>query len=83
MAARARRGTMPDSCVNSAVYRWKDWKFGQNGATILKPLMPNPLPTQLLFHLMQHVADWVAPFHGSQKCPLPPLKYLHTPLPLP
>jgi len=38
------------------------------------------IPTQPFLHMVQHVADWVAPFSRSQHSPPPPLKkYFHTP----
>ena len=39
--------------------------------------MTNPHSTPL--HMVQHVADWVAPFPCSQHSPPPPLKFLHIP----
>ena len=42
-----------------------------------------PIPTQPLLHMMQHVADWVAPFPRRQHSPPPPLKFFHTALHLP
>ena len=42
---------------------------------ILKSLVPNPYSTN--FHMVQHVADWVAPFPRSQHSSPPPLELLH------
>ena len=39
-----------------------------------------PIPTQPLLHMVQHVADWVAPFLRSQHSPPPPLEFFHTPI---
>ena len=38
-----------------------------------------PISTQPLSHMVQHVADWVAPLPCSQHSPSPPLKFFHTP----
>ena len=60
MTAHLRRGTTLDSCVTSTVYAQETGMQAQNVAIILKPLVPNP--NQPLLHIMQHVADYVAPF---------------------
>ena len=41
------------------------------------------IPSQRLIHMVQHVADWVAPFPRRQHYPPPPLKYFYTLLPPP
>ena len=52
----------------------------QNAAFILKPL--GLISTKPVLHMMQHVADWVAPLpRGQHSHPL--LKLLHTPSPPP
>ena len=52
----------------------RPWKSDQNAATILKPLVPNHLPT----HVVPHLADWVALFSRSQYPYSPPLKFHDT-----
>ena len=36
-----------------------------------------PIPYQTLLHMVQHVADWVAPIPRSHHSPLSTLKFLH------
>ena len=37
-----------------------------------------PIPNQPLLHMVQHVADRVAPFSGCQYAAPPPLKFVNT-----
>ena len=75
MAARLQREITLASCLT-----FTD-KPAQNAVNILKPLVP--IPTQPHLHMVQHVADWVAPFPRSRHSPLPSLKFFHTPLHFP
>ena len=67
MAARLQRGTTPASCVTSV------------GTLTPFSNLSFLTSTQSLLYMVQHVADWVAPFPRSQHSSLPPLKILHTP----
>jgi len=49
----------------------------RNAATIIK--LPVPDPHTTLLHMVQHVADWVAPFPCSRHFSPHPLKVYHTP----
>ena len=73
IAARVQRGTTPASCGTSTVKRWRDLG-SQNAVFIFKPLVINPL-----FHMVQHLVNWVTPFPRSQHPLSSSLKFLQTP----
>ena len=68
---RRQRGTTLAYCVTSTGMPAK------NTATIFKQFMP--IYSQPLLHIVQHVANCIAPFPRSQDSPAP-LKFFHTPL---
>ena len=53
-------GLMCNFC--SLVQERTSWDAGPNAATILKPLVPHPLPTESLFYVTGYHADWDAKF---------------------
>ena len=66
MAVRVQCGTKLAYVISTRVST-------QNTVTILNSL------TQSLLHMVQHDADWIAPFPRSQHSPPPPHKLLHIP----
>ena len=61
MEARVRRETTPAFYITSIITALeRPRKSGQNAATILKPLAPNPSQLNPVFHMARHLAVWVA-----------------------
>ena len=63
----------------SLVHDVKEYfRFDLNGVWSHSQHLSCPIPTLPFLHMMQLIADWVAPFPWSRHSP-PPLKFFHTP----
>ena len=71
MAARLQCGTTPASCSTSTGMPV------QNAATFSN--LSCQITSKPILHMVQNVADWIAPFSRSLHSPPPPLKFFSTP----